>query len=129
MSGVRSSCDASATKRCSDARARSKEASIALSVAASSPTSSVAAGEGRRSDASPLRSIARAPEDRRRTGSSARRASNVASSAASAAAISALSAISRRVVSSVSSMSAVVPATTTAPPAAAPPPIAPSGAA
>jgi hypothetical protein len=112
-----------------EALERSSDASIAFRVAASSPTSSSEAGAGSRSEASPLRSIARAPEERRRTGASARRVSSVASRAASAAAASAQPRMMRRVVASVSSMSLVVPATTTAPPAAAPDPSSPSGAA
>ncbi len=68
VSGVRSSCEASARKRRSDSRARSRLSSIALSVVASRPTSSARCGSGRRCVGSPVRSIspARAVEPRER---------------------------------------------------------------
>ena len=84
---------------------------------------------GRRSAASPERSIARAPDDSSVSGRSARRVSSVARPAASTAAASAQTATSRRVWSSVRSISVRLPATMTAPPAASPRPSSPSGAA
>ena len=100
-----------------------------LRVPASSPTSSRATGIGSRADASPLRSIVRAPAESRRSGRSAPAPRSVASSAPTAAAAIAPIATKRRVVASVASISVSVPATTTAPPAAGPRPSSPSGAA
>jgi len=84
---------------------------------------------GSRREASPVAAMARAPEDRRVSGSRAVRVSTAASAAPSAAASSATSSTSRRVSASVASVSAVEPATSTAPPAAALAPSSPSGAA
>ena len=53
VSGVRSSCEASARKRRSTSRDRSRLASIAFSVSASRPTSSSVPGTGSRRRGSP----------------------------------------------------------------------------
>ena len=76
VSGVRSSCEASATKRRSASRARSSEASIALSVSESAPTSSRASAGGSRRVASPVSPIAPAAAERSVSGRSARRVSS-----------------------------------------------------
>ena len=59
VSGVRSSCEASARNRRSASRARSRLSSIALSVVASRPTSSAGVGSGNRLLGSPVRPISR----------------------------------------------------------------------
>ena len=82
------------------------------------PTSSRMCGSGSRRAASPVRSISRAPVERRRSGAARGGRGTVASAAASRAATSEESSTKRRVLSSVSSISVVVPATMTAPPAA-----------
>ena len=68
--GFRSSCDASATKRRSASRACSSAASIRFSVSVRRSTSSapVRPPAGRRSEASPVRSITAAPADSRSSG-------------------------------------------------------------
>ena len=74
VSGVRSSCDASATKRRSRSRACSSAPSIVFSVPASSLSSSPVAGSGSRRVGSLVRAISRAPSESRASGRSARRA-------------------------------------------------------
>ena len=95
VSGVRSSCDASARNRRSASRARSSAASISLSVRASRPTSSSASGCGSRLRGSPVRSISAAAPARRPSGLSAGRINSASAAAPAAAATSAASSTTR----------------------------------
>ena len=90
VSGVRSSCEASATKSrwaciaCSrSVRASSSARSIWSSVAASSPTSSSATGRGTRREGSRVAAISRAAPVRAAIGRIARRATTNPATAAS----------------------------------------------
>ena len=85
VTGVRSSCEASARNRRSLARARSSDVNIRLRTPVSCPISSATRASGRRREGSAVRSISPAAPASRRSGRSPRRVSAAAASTASSA--------------------------------------------
>ena len=96
VTGVRSSCEASARNRRSPARGPPSEASIRLSTPVSWPISSARPASGRRRAGSAVRSISPAAAASRRSGPSPRRVSSAAASAASSTTPTPLSATTAR---------------------------------
>ena len=114
VTGVLSSCEASATKRCCSSAARAARASRRLKARARRPSSSRRPSATRRSSASP--GISSTSRRSRSTGRSARAASRLPRSAVAARTARSTSASARRSVESVSRWSLLASRTTARPP-------------